>query len=150
MSSPHVDGVLDLTFMDIRDETDLERCFNDKLSELNNAISSPKNSLDMKNTSKISPEDFKAVRLSYNNIASLDVVIALTRFLDPQKIYWFDLSYNNISTISDNFINAFPNIKTLYLQANKIKRLSEIKKLSRLTKLRSLCLFGNPIEEYKV
>lgn len=41
------------------------------------------------------------------------------------------------------------NLTSLYLHANDIKTLKEIKKLGNLTKLKSLTLHGNPVEEVK-
>ena len=43
----------------------------------------------------------------------------------------------------------FPNLTTLYLHANQITKLSNIKKLAGLTQLKSLTLYGNPLEENK-
>jgi len=43
----------------------------------------------------------------------------------------------------------FNNLKTLFLHANKIKKLTEIDKLAKLPNLRSLTLHGNPMEEEK-
>jgi hypothetical protein len=43
----------------------------------------------------------------------------------------------------------FPNLALLYMQANQVSKLTELKKLSHFKKLKSLVLFGNPVEGSK-
>lgn len=43
----------------------------------------------------------------------------------------------------------FPSLTTLYLHANKIGKLGEIRKLLPMQSLKSLSLYGNPVEENK-
>lgn len=43
----------------------------------------------------------------------------------------------------------YPNVTVLYLHANSITKLSEVDKLAKLEKLKSLTLHGNPIESAK-
>lgn len=59
---------------------------------------------------------------------------------------WLDLSYNYLVTIEDELLKL-PNLEVLYLQCNFIKNLDETKKLAKLRNLKSLNLFGNPIEQ---
>lgn len=96
-------------------------------------------------------EEVKAIKLSNNYISSLTLLLipSLKKTIDTHKILWLDLSFNHITTIIDAFIAAFPNTTTLYLHANQIAKLSEIKKLSQFQSLKSLSMFGNPVEENK-
>lgn len=70
-------------------------------------------------------------------------------FASPEDVMWLDLSFNQIGRIDESLAATFPNVTTLYLHANQITKLSHIKKLSGLTKLKSLTLYGNPVEENK-
>jgi Leucine-rich repeat (LRR) protein len=62
---------------------------------------------------------------------------------------WLDLSFNQIGSVNESLVATFPNVTTLYLHANQITKLSHIKKLSGFTHLKSLTLYGNPVEENK-
>lgn len=62
-----------------------------------------------------------------------------------QHLIWLDLSYNYLMTIEDEILKL-PNLQVLYMQCNFIKNLEETKKLAQLNDLKSLNLFGNPIE----
>lgn len=62
---------------------------------------------------------------------------------------WLDLSFNQIGSVNESLVSTFPNVTTLYLHANQITKLSHIKKLSGFTQLKSLTLYGNPVEENK-
>jgi len=64
----------------------------------------------------------------------------------PANLIWIDLSYNYLTTIDEEILK-FPNLQCLYLQHNYIKDLGEVRKLARLMSLKSLNLFGNPIEQ---
>ena len=57
---------------------------------------------------------------------------------------WVDLSFNKITEIPD--FSQFP-IIILYLHANEIKNINEVKKLKCLEELQSLTLYGNPIQD---
>jgi Leucine-rich repeat (LRR) protein len=65
------------------------------------------------------------------------------------QIQWLDLSFNNLQRIDESLVAYFPNLTTLYLHANKLSKISMIKKLAGLTQLKSLTLYGNPLEENK-
>ena len=142
MTSTHVAGVLDLTFLDIKEEADLERGIADRLT----GADSPSKSGKVKKT-----EEIKAIRLANNLIENLDILCGpLSRALDCSAILWIDLSFNSIKAVPESFVNLFPNITTIYLHANRISRLSVIKKISEMKNLKSLSLYGNPVEEHKV
>ncbi|KAE9537009.1 hypothetical protein AGLY_006816 [Aphis glycines] len=57
---------------------------------------------------------------------------------------WLDLSDNNLTTISDEFL-LFPNLSMLYLHKNNINDVVEAYKLRNLKKLRTLTLHKNPM-----
>ena len=96
-------------------------------------------------------EIYKAVRLGNNMLTSCDFLHSafLAQKLNPLNILWLDLSFNMITTISEQFLAQFPNLTTLYLHANKITRLTDLRKLSALPKLKSVTVYGNPVEEKK-
>jgi len=64
----------------------------------------------------------------------------------PANLIWIDLSYNYLLTIDEEILK-FPNLQNLYLQYNYIKDLGEVRKLQKLRNLKSVNLFGNPIEQ---
>ena len=65
----------------------------------------------------------------------------------PEDIAWLDLSFNDITSISNDILE-FPALKMIYLHGNKIRRFADIQKLQQLPNLYSLTLHGNPIENY--
>ncbi len=89
------------------------------------------------------------MKLSNNGIASVaDWHATLAQVIDdPSAVSWVDLSFNKLTTV-DPVLTALP-LTTLYLHANAIGKLSDVEKLKSLTKLRSLTLHGNPVEEHK-
>ncbi|CAM9597609.1 unnamed protein product, partial [Ectocarpus fasciculatus] len=93
----------------------------------------------------------KAIRLANNELAKLEMIInpILTLQFDPNNILWLDLSFNALSGVTELLAEHFPNLTTLYLHANKISRMSDIRKLSGLSKLKSLTMYGNPVEDNK-
>jgi len=91
----------------------------------------------------------RALRLSNNNFLSLEGLDIVTEKIvaDPfQNLSWIDLSFNSLEEIHECILK-FVNLKTLFLHANKIRKLTEIDKLAKLPHLRSLTLHGNPLEE---
>ena len=64
----------------------------------------------------------------------------------PVNLIWIDLSFNYLTTIDEEILK-FPNLQCLYLQYNFIKDLGEVRKLGRMKNLKSVNLFGNPIEQ---
>lgn len=169
--APLVAGVLDLTFLEITDEQTLcneitekslklEKTFNPGRSK-RNVLSSTNAEDDLalsptrRSASpcrRLPDEDttVKGIRLSNNIIRDMRMLVSpLAELLDVSKILWLDLSFNDISAISPALATAAPNLTTLYLHANKISKLSDIKKLSSFENLKSLTLYGNPVEEKK-
>lgn len=170
MTSKHVIGVLDLTFCDIETEEQYAKSIQERGSFIlpnspgksnksstlvtggaldNNSITT--SSLVEVTGKKGKLEEVKAIRLGNNMIKSLKIIVSpsLTNLIDITKLVWIDLSFNQISKIPDNFSEELPNVTTIYMQANQVSRLSEIKKFSGFKDLKSLTLFGNPIEEHK-
>lgn len=99
---------------------------------------------------KKKPEEIKAIRLANNAICEMQILVnPFSSVFDTSKITWLDVSFNQIEKIHLSVFEAFPNITALYLQANGILRLSEIRKLQKFTFLKSLAIFGNPVEEHK-
>ena len=99
-------------------------------------------------------DEIKAIRFSNNQIPELSFIFtplisAPNVDFDISRLAWIDLSFNNISTITIDFLDSVPNLCTLNIHANQISKLSDIKKLSSLKKLRSLTMCGNPVAEHK-
>lgn len=95
-------------------------------------------------------EEIKAIRMANNLIYNLRILISpFCSMLDASKVTWLDVSFNQIETLDPSIFEHFPNISALYLQANKILRLSEIRKLEKFRRLKSIAIFGNPVEEHK-
>lgn len=139
-----VKGVIDMTFLDIYEEGDFSQALTTKFAPVSpdqTAKASPK---------KKALEIIKAIRLGNNEISSIDILYkSISSTLDCSNILWIDLSFNQITKISEGISATFPNLATLNLHANKLTRLSEVKKLAEITTLKSLSLHGNLIEEHK-
>lgn len=93
-----------------------------------------------------------AVKLNNNSIGSLqDLPQALRNspwidMEDPlRNCQWIDISFNNLRIIEPELLQ-FHQLKALYLHGNSIKSLPSVERLSKLTKLISLTLNGNPVE----
>ena len=164
MASTYVEGVLDLTFHEISDETSLNNSISDKVSFLTMTLSPTKT--QQRSTSPVmdtfqdtngstSPKsrfrkkNIHAIRLGNNEIPSTSVLTAIPAHFNTSNILWLDLSFNMITDIFNDFSKLFPNVTTIYLQANRISKLSEVKKLGECEHLKSLALYGNPVEERK-
>ena len=88
-----------------------------------------------------------SVRLSNNRIASVEGVegdegsrlsTALADVCaDINALRWIDVSFNQISRIGDAFAH-FPHVTVLYLHANNIASLSQVKALGELKELNDL------------
>ncbi len=145
-------GVLDLSFLNIKSENDINNGIIEKTKQdespkktksgtLNSPPSSP---------SKNKSTEYKAIRLGNNEIININIIKCMSSHeIIFSNILWLDLSFNLITKITDEFIELLPNILTLYLHANKISKLSEIKKLGQFQALKSLTVYGNPVEENK-
>lgn len=90
------------------------------------------------------------LRLCNNSLKNLEGLDdAVTEMFDyPEKVEWFDFSFNELTTIDDNMLQ-YKNLKSIYLHGNQITDLNEIVKLRELPLLKSLAMHGNPIEEIK-
>lgn len=165
-TSSHVKGVIDLTFLDIKDESGIAAHIDSKNpnSLTLDASQVQTQTLDFaltENTGSSSgspsrrkrkEEEIKALRLSNNQLTNMDALYApikASTLLRTDAVLWLDLSFNQLTNISDHLPALFPNLTTLYLQANNIKRISHVKKLTQLPHLKSLALYGNPCEEHK-
>ena len=94
--------------------------------------------------------EIKALRLGNNSITEMNSIcnpILLT--LKPDLITWLDLSFNSLTQIDVQVAEGLPNLTTLYLHANRISKISNVKKLANFSSLKSVTLYGNPIEENK-
>ena len=155
-----VDGVVDLTFLDLRNENDLatklSELLNPPTADTTNVASGKTATLSTATVSPGSPSrkgkkkhEVKAVRLGNNLLTNLESTYVIPQQVNTINILWLDLSFNEFTRIPADFGRQFPNVSTVYLHANKISKLSEIKNLAGLEELRSLSLFGNPVEEKK-
>ena len=108
-------------------------------------------SRDNDETTPIKPRSkISSIRLQSNKIENISILHGCIESIGlvPRHVKWIDLSNNNISHIGESLEN-FHGLSVLYLHANNIKNLSEVKALSNLKKLTSITLFGNPIESHK-
>jgi len=94
-------------------------------------------------------EELRAIRISNNKLPRIDIIFCLSSILNFESIMWIDISFNSLTKISKALAETCPNLSTLYMQANQIAKISDLKVLSSLTKLKSLTMFGNPVEESK-
>lgn len=164
-SVKHTRGVLDLTFMDIDNEENLAETLRTQTSFQIRSLGKNKTSSQaltgelsqpaggrVKLSGTNAPESVQAIRLSNNRIANLDTLLGpMIANIDTKDIQWLDLSFNAIANFghAENVSMTFPNVTTIYLHANKVSRLSQLKKLRAFPNLKSLTLYGNPIEEHK-
>ena len=162
MATKHTLGVLDLTFNEISNEASLTSSL---VNGISSQISSPSKKATLREFTEISnretagnaespkkrePELVKAVRLSNNLLENMDFLNGpFLATIDTSHILWLDLSFNKFVNVSEAMATNFPNVTTIYLHANNISRLSQLKKLKLFPKLKSLTLYGNPVEEHK-
>lgn len=145
-----VKGVVDLTFLEIVDENSLVSALEEKIFGLDPFALRIPGSPSQKTRKLKRNGEIRAIRLSNNGIVDMKIIIGpSTRHFDLTNILWLDLSFNHIEKTSESFISVFLNLTSLYLHANGIKKLSDIKRLSKLLSLKSLTLYGNPVEENK-
>ena len=67
-------------------------------------------------------------------------------FLLQAELRWLDLSQCKLTGVQEE-LTRFPQLQMLYLHANPIPMLSELKKLGKLQHLQKLTLHGNPVAE---
>jgi Leucine-rich repeat (LRR) protein len=90
----------------------------------------------------------RALLLNNNRVGFWDEFSETLRrlFVDhTSHLCWLDLALNELRTI-DPCILELKNLTMLYLHCNNIGRIADVDKLSRLGRLKSLTLHGNPIE----
>jgi len=109
----------------------------------------PRQSLRKQRRSPSGRYNSNVIRLANNNLVDTTGLyrMALDVVEFPEDIAWLDLSFNEITSISDDILE-FPALKMIYLHGNKIRRFADIQKLQQLPNLYSLTLHGNPIENY--
>lgn len=160
---PDVDRVLDLTFLDIRDEAEFASALGDKVqqyrarspsrrpaSPMQGETGSPNTLRERSRYAVTDRRKVRAIRLGNNYLPQIDTIFTASQhLLRTENILWLDFSFNNITRISADLYRFFPNVRTINLHANQIKSLPEIKNLSTLTELHSLTLYGNPVEGKK-
>jgi Leucine-rich repeat (LRR) protein len=166
MAADHVKGVLDLTFLNIQDESQFGSSIIEKKSSLLSSSSSspsklgkPSRKSDTNNQAELlassfalstEGEEIKALRLSNNEIVDMSIIVSpIIQNMNPSLIQWLDLSFNHITSVAEIVATSLPNMTTLYLHANKISKLSDIKIIASFTQLKSLTMYGNPVEEKK-
>jgi len=90
------------------------------------------------------------LRLCNNSLKNLDGLDETVNelFDHPDKVEWFDFSFNELTTIDDSMLQ-YKNLKSLYLHGNQITDIKQILKLRELPLLKSLAMHGNAIEESK-
>ena len=62
------------------------------------------------------------------------------------ELRWLDLSQCRLTSIQEE-LTRFPKLQMLYLHANEITKLNDVKKLGKLSGLQKLTLHGNPVAE---
>lgn len=151
MATKHTKGVIDLTFHDIATDEDLTTLLRKSITEIQSPkVSSPSHDGTGSPTKRIKPEVITAVRLSNNLLTNMDMLCGpMIATLDTSKVHWMDISFNKINSVSIDFAQKFPHVTTIYCHANQISKLSEIKKFGAFPGLKSLSLYGNPVEEHK-
>ena len=131
-SSAHTKGVLDLTFHDLKDETDVTAALaSDRVAALPLATTAALSAASAtEKKKKMALEEVKAIRIANNEIVDAKILCSpFMSFTDTTKVSWLDLSFNRIERLDPELFKAFPNVTTLYLQANQIAKLTELKKL---------------------
>ncbi|XP_060744289.1 leucine rich repeat containing 51 [Tachysurus vachellii] len=66
-------------------------------------------------------------------------------FVEPKRIAWLDLSFNNITHIHP-VLTELVELRVLYLHGNSVCNFSEVDKLGALPLLHTITLHGNNIE----
>lgn len=107
----------------------------------------PRQSLRRNRRSPSGRYNSNVIRLANNNLVDMKGLyqMALDVVEYPEDIAWLDLSFNDITNVSDDILE-FPALKMIYLHGNKIRHFADLQRLQRLPNLYSLTLHGNPIE----
>lgn len=62
------------------------------------------------------------------------------------NLRWIDLSHNTFSKLTTDF-GRFAQLRSLYLHCNKIRDMEELRKIQNISKLRTLTIHGNPLDQ---
>lgn len=87
------------------------------------------------------------VKLAYNQLTDLDGLDQALSFLmnDPiQQLQWIDLSHNMLTHVEERLLK-YKNLSVIYLHGNKIRQLSDVRRLHNMENLSKLTLHGNPL-----
>jgi hypothetical protein len=88
-----------------------------------------------------------SIRLNNNELMSITgTAVTLDSVINCERMSWIDLSYNSLAQVESELSN-FPNLIVLNLHCNDLNKFSDVAKLKRFRKLRTLTLFGNPLEQ---
>ena len=89
-----------------------------------------------------------ALRLCNNTLKDISGLFAASAEIvaNPVSLRWLDLSFNEITSIPEELTN-FSDVSVIYMHANSIANLRDLKALTKFTGLRKLTLHGNPIED---
>lgn len=109
----------------------------------------PRQSLRRQRRSPSGRYNSNVIRLANNNLVDTKGLyqMALDVVEYPEEVAWLDLSFNEITVISEDILE-FPALKMIYLHGNKIRKFSDLAILKRLPNLYSVTLHGNPVENY--
>ena len=144
----HTKGVVDLTFQEIENDEQLLTLLRKALTDLLEGGGATGRALSPGRRRKL--EEVTAIRLSNNLLTTMDSICGpMMAAVDTTKILWMDLSFNKIARVSADFAIKFPNVTTIYCHANQVAKLSEIKKFGLFKNLKSLSLYGCPVEDNK-
>ena len=170
MTSAQVSGVLDLTFMEIRESDDFTNAYKVRFAAMTSPSKSTSSATINGNTKangtsgvagtlgatgsptgrRKKVEPIKALRMGNNQIERVENISpAISECLDCSRILWIDVSFNRIISIMAGLEGFVPNLVTLYMHANQVSKISDIKRLTSLEGLKSVSLYGNPVEDHK-
>jgi len=142
--------VIDYSFLNVSDLSELRLKFELACPEAESKKLKDEDKQAVVGQKKERKTDALSIRASNNAITDLSGLYASVSsiLIQPQSLKWIDLSFNDIKRIGEAF-TEMTELKVIYLHANKIESLKELKPLRALTNLRSLTLHGNPIEDKK-
>jgi hypothetical protein len=134
MKGSPIGDALDYSFVGLNTLEDMLHC-------------EPTSGTKLGNPSSVGPTT--CVRVPNNSISSIDGLNAVLAQLveDPAKLFWLDISCNQISSLCDELEN-FPDLRVLNVHGNGIATVAEVRKICKLP-LKSLTIHGNPVEEKK-
>ncbi|GIQ89264.1 hypothetical protein KIPB_011691 [Kipferlia bialata] len=107
----------------------------------------PPESVGSPGDSKVPKQPPTGLKLVNNGLTTTEGLTALAEsaLYDPEKLYFLDLSMNDLTGLSDEF-KDFKQLRTLYIHSNNIASVKEFAVLKDLPNLRQLACHGNPLE----